>query len=73
MQTIIATGVVLVCLAAVLRGIWRQFTAKEGAGCGGCSSAANGCSQKTAQRPCANTPAAAVSATVQWHRHSPTD
>jgi len=73
MQTIIVAGVVLVCLAAVLRGAWRQFSAKESAGCGGCS-AAQGCSQGP-RRSCASTPAKAkvASATLQWHPPSTRD
>lgn len=45
MQSVIVAVLVLACLAAVLRGIWRQFAARGSAGCGGCSGAAQGCSQ----------------------------
>lgn len=51
MQSVVVAVLVLVCLAAVVRGIWKQFTAKESAGCGGCS-AARTCSQ-SASKPCA--------------------
>ena len=66
MQSVIVTLVVLVCLAAVVRSAWRQFSAKEGGGCGGCASA-KGCSQPKTS-PCATGKTAEpVQATVQWH------
>ena len=65
MQSTVVALLVLACLAAVLRGIWKQFTAKEGGGCGGCSSA-KGCSQ--AQTTPCTTEKSAVPAEsrVQW-------
>lgn len=66
MQSVIVTLLVLSSLAAVLRGIWKQFSAKDGGGCGGCGSA-KGCSQSPT-KPCAteNSAKPVVEAKVQW-------
>lgn len=67
MQSMIVTVLVLACLAAVVRGIWRQFSAKEGAGCGGCGSA-KGCQQSQSSPCTTGTAAQAVEARVHWQR-----
>lgn len=70
MQSVIVALLVLACLTAVLRGIWKQFSAKEGGGCGGCSSA-KGCSQSKTSPCTTGAVADPVEKTVQWHtRHN---
>lgn len=66
MQTLIVTVVVLACAAAVLRGLWKQFSAQGGGGCGGCNSA-KGCGQAAIQ-PCGSAHRdARATQPVRWH------
>ncbi|MDT8991399.1 FeoB-associated Cys-rich membrane protein [Curvibacter sp. APW13] len=65
MQTLIVTVVVLACAAAVLRGLWKQFSAQGGGGCGGCGSAKS-CKQSQ-MASCGSAPAVVQeSRPVHW-------
>lgn len=66
MQTMVVTVIVLGCLAALVRGIWKQFSGRGVAGCGGCAGA-KGCSQQ--KNGCATSqPLRPAEAPVQWRR-----
>jgi hypothetical protein len=66
MQTVIVACIVLACLAALLRNLWKQFSSQDAAGCGGCT-AAKGCSAQKSGA-CASSSAGAVATPVRWHR-----
>lgn len=68
-QSVIVALVVLVCLASVLRGVWKQFSSKGAAGCGGCDSSGKCSRQKVS--PCGELEAPAGKSVIRWHTGPP--